>query len=134
MPLHIELVSPERILWEGEAEMVLARTLEAGDIAFLPGHTPFLGALDIEVVTIRPAEGDDIKAAVHGGFISVQDDRVIILSDIAELAGQIDLQRAESARERAEKEAMQEDDQGAEVSLRRAHARLKAAGGVGVGG
>ena len=53
MPMQVDLVSPERILYEGEADMVLARTVGGGDIAFLPGHSPFVGALDIAPVTIR---------------------------------------------------------------------------------
>jgi F-type H+-transporting ATPase subunit epsilon len=133
MTLQVELVSPERILWTGEAEMVIARTIDTGDIAFLTGHAPFLGALDVEVITIRPEQGDDLKAAVHGGFISVAGDRVIILSDIAELSDQIDVERARRAQERAEKAAMDTDDNGAEVELRRAHVRLKAAGGLPAG-
>ena len=52
--MQVELVSPERILWSGEAEMVITRTLGGGDIAFLPGHAPFVGALGIGVMTIRP--------------------------------------------------------------------------------
>jgi F-type H+-transporting ATPase subunit epsilon len=69
--------------------------------------------------------------AVHGGFISVQDDRVIILSDIAEVASQIDVERARRAQERAEAELHQSEDVEAEASLRRARARLKAAGDGG---
>lgn len=130
MTLQVEIVSPERVLWEGEAEMVIARTIDAGDIAFLTGHAPFLGALEIATVTVRPGTGDDMKAAVHGGFVSVVDDRVIILSDLAELADQIDVERARRARERSEKDAMAGDDHQAEASLRRAHARLTAVGAV----
>ena len=59
MTLQVQRVSPERILFEGEAEMVFARTLDTGDIAFLSGHAPFLGALDVAPVTIRPVDGDD---------------------------------------------------------------------------
>ena len=131
MTLQVQLVSPERILFEGEAEMVIARTLEEGDIAFLTGHAPFLGALDIATVTIRPAEGDDQKAAIHGGFVSVSDDRVILLSDVAELADHIDEDRARAAKDRAEKKAMSDDDAEAEGALARAHARLNAVGRLG---
>lgn len=131
MTLQVEIVSPERVLWEGEAEMLMARTIDGGDIAFLTGHAPFLGALEIATVTVRPEDGDDMRAAVHGGFVSVVDDRVIILSDLAELADQIDVERARRARERAEKAAMSGDDHDAEASLRRAHARLAAVGGLG---
>ena len=53
MPLHVELVSPEKTLLSADAIMVQARTLGGGDIAFLPGHAPFIGALDTWTVTVR---------------------------------------------------------------------------------
>ena len=102
MPLHVELVSPERVLLSTEASMVLARTIGGGDIAFLPGHAPFIGALATWVVEIVPARVRAIMAAVHGGFISITDDSVKILSDLAELADGIDAARAQAALERAE--------------------------------
>ena len=131
MTLQVQLVSPERILFEGEAEMVIARTLDTGDIAFLSGHAPFLGALDVAPVTIRPVDGDDQLAAVHGGFVSVSDDRGIVLSDVAELSDQIDEDRARRARDAAEKAVQNEDDIEADAALKRAHARLAAVGGLG---
>ena len=131
MTLQVQLVSPERILFEGEAEMVIARMVDTGDIAFLSGHAPFLGALDVAPVTIRPVDGDDQVAAVHGGFVSVSDDRLIVLSDIAELSGNIDEERARRARERAEKAVQDEDNTEAEAALKRSHARLAAVGGLG---
>jgi F-type H+-transporting ATPase subunit epsilon len=127
MPLQVDLVSPERILFSGEADMVIARTVGGGDIAFLPGHAPFVGALDIATVTIRSGSDEEL-VAVHGGFVEVSDDRVAILSDVAELAGQIDVDRARQAREAAERRAQQGDDAEAEADLRRAHVRLLAAG------
>ena len=59
MSLHVEVVSPERILWTGEAQLVLARTIGGGDIAFLTGHAPFVGALDIHAVTVRAEDGTE---------------------------------------------------------------------------
>ena len=128
MPLQVELVSPERILYSGEARAVLARTIGGGDIAFLPGHAPFIGALAVDQVIIRPVTGPDEVAAVHGGFVSVNDDRVKILSDLAELRDQIDVARARRAAESAEAAARVGDDVEAEASMRRAQARLKAVG------
>jgi F-type H+-transporting ATPase subunit epsilon len=128
MPLHVELVSPERTLLSADAIMVQARTLGGGDIAFLPGHAPFIGALDTWTVAVRGADGTDVIAAVHGGFIEVSDDNVKILSDLAELAGQIDLDRARRAADEAEAKLCQGDDVEVEAELRRAHARLRAAG------
>jgi F-type H+-transporting ATPase subunit epsilon len=94
MPLHVELVSPERTVLQAEATMVMARTIGGGDIAFMPGHAPFLGALTTHTITIWLADGTRDVAAVHGGFISVNDDHVRILSDMAELGSQVDVSRA----------------------------------------
>ena len=131
MALQVDLVSPERILYSGEAEMVIARTA-GGDIAFLSGHAPFLGALGIGAVRIKPVGGGgDEVAAVHGGFVEVRDDRVIILSDVAELASQIDVERARRAEAEAERRMRDEDNAEAEAALRRANVRLQVAGGGG---
>ncbi|HEX2039118.1 MAG TPA: ATP synthase F1 subunit epsilon [Acidimicrobiales bacterium] len=125
MPLQVELVSPERILFSGEAEMVIARTEGGGDIAFLTGHVPFVGALGIGPVRIKPVgAATEERAAVHGGFVEVKDDRVTILSDVAELASQIDVERARRAKEDAERRLMADDDAECEAALRRAHVRL----------
>jgi len=134
MALHVELVSPERVLLTTEASMVLARTIGGGDIAFLPGHTPFIGALATWVVEIIPVEGPRQLAAVHGGFISITDDSVKILSDLAELADGIDVHRAEAALERAEAAVARADDEVATAeaisAVARANARLRAAGAL----
>ena len=127
MAFHVELVSPERILYSGDAEMVICRTVGGGELAFLAGHTPFLGALDIELVRIKTTEGGEEAAAVHGGFVHVRDDNVIILSDVAELASQVDVDRARRAKERAERKDMEDHDEEAEAALARAHARLRLA-------
>ena len=128
MPLQVELVSPERILYSGEAEMVIARTVGGGDIAFLPGHSPFVGALEIATVTLRTPEGDQL-VAVHGGFVEVSNDTVTILSDVAELADQIDVERARQAMDAAERRAEADHDAEADAAVKRAHVRLTAAGG-----
>ncbi len=128
MPLQVELVSPERILYSGEAEMVIARTVGGGDIAFLPGHSPFVGALEIATVTLRTPEGDQL-VAVHGGFVEVSNDTVTILSDVAELADQIDVERARQAKDAAERRAEADHDAEADAAVKRSHVRLAAAGG-----
>jgi len=85
MTLQVELVSPEGILFEGEADMVIARTVGGGDIAFLTGHVPFVGSLATGVVKILQADNRSQLIAAHRGFVSVANDRVSILSDVAEL-------------------------------------------------
>ena len=126
MPLQVELVSPARILYSGEADMVVCRTVSGGEVAFLTGHAPFVGALDIGVVRVKTGDGTE-EAAVHGGFVEVRDDRVTVLSDVAELASQIDMERARRAKEAAERKEKDSDDAEAEAALRRANARLTVA-------
>jgi F-type H+-transporting ATPase subunit epsilon len=129
MTLHVEVVSPERILWSGDAQMVIARTIGDGEIAFLTDHAPFVGALEISAATIRPPEGADELVAVHGGFVEVSHNKVTILSDVAEIASQIDVARAQAAADRAEAAVRAEADVEAEAALRRAHVRLAVASG-----
>lgn len=126
MPLEVELVSPERTLFSGEASMVRARTVGGGDIAFLPGHAPFVGALATWTVEITLADGGHELAAVHGGFVEVSNDHVKILSDLAEMASTIDADRARRAQEKAEAAIQRGDDVEAEAALDRANARLAA--------
>jgi F-type H+-transporting ATPase subunit epsilon len=118
MSLQVELVSPERILYSGEADMVIARTA-GGEIAFLTGHAPFVGTLGIGRVVVRETGGGTTTAAVHGGFVEVKDNRVTILSDVAELAAQIDVGRAREALSGAG-----DDD----AARRRAEVRIEVAG------
>lgn len=125
--MHVALVSPERILFSGDATLVVARP-DGGDAAFLPGHAPFLGLLGIGAVTIRTPEGTDVKAAVHGGFIEVRNNKVTILSDVAELSSDIDVERARAAKARLESKQSQLNDAEGAAALRRAHVRLELAG------
>ncbi len=123
--LHVELVAPDREIWSGDARMVIARTLD-GEIGILPGHIPVLGVLESGPVRIDPVEGDTIMAAVHGGFLSVAENNVSILAEVAELAEEIDVVRAEEDLER-ERAA---GDQADVAAQKRAETRLRAAGVV----
>ena len=125
--LHVEVVSPEKILYSGDGEMVVCRTAE-GDIAFLPGHAPFLGALGVAKVRVIHPDGEQV-VAVHAGFVEVSNNRVVVLSDVAELPEQIDVGRAESAKQRAEAVlASNENDAEAIAARDRAELRLDIAG------
>ena len=123
----VQLESPEQILFDGEAEMVVCRPVE-GAIAFLNGHVPYLGALaDDEVRIILPGDGEE-AAAVHGGFVQMTGDHLVVLSDLAELKEQIDVPRAEMAKRRAEETLAREpENEGALAALARAETRLKVA-------
>jgi F-type H+-transporting ATPase subunit epsilon len=123
--MQVQLVSPEQVLYEGEADMVIARTVGGGDIAFLPGHAAFVGALGTWPVRILQENGAEVRAAVHGGFVEVSNNTVTVLTDVAELPEQIDRSRAEEARDRAQAAVdANPDDEEAAAALARAEVRL----------
>lgn len=121
--MNVELVAPDRKIWTGEAEMVIARTTE-GDIGILPNHEPMLGVLVESPVRIKHGEGAELVAAVHGGFLSVTRDTVSILAEVVELADEIDASRARQSLDSAKGG----DDDEAKAAARRATARLRAVG------
>ena len=129
MTFQVELVSPEDISYSGEAEMVIARTVEGGDIAFQPGHVPFIGVLSVWSVEVIRPDGERDVFAVHRGFVQVAGTKVSILSDVSETADEIDIERAKEARVSA-KELIQSnsEDQEAIASLERSEVRLRVAG------
>jgi len=121
--LHVELVAPDRTVWSGEADMVIARTIE-GDVGVLRGHAPLLSLLTDAVVEISTPDSGVVVAVVDGGFISVAHDRVSILSDHAQLPEEIDVDKARSDLDEARGLMGANDD--AERRLRRAEARIRA--------
>ena len=129
MTFQVELVSPEAISYSGEAEMVIARTIEGGDIAFQPGHVPFIGVLAVWSVDVVRPDGDRDTIAVHQGFVQVAGTRVSILSDVSESSVDIDVDRARAAKGNAEA-ALTTDRNNAESAgaLARAELRLRVAG------
>ena len=126
MTIRVEFVSPERILFSGEADMVVARTV-LGELAFLTDHAPFLGALDIAQVKVVEAGGGEVLFAVHGGFVEVSDNTVTILSDVAEKADEIDVERARRALNEA---GQHEDEDEARDAQKRAEVRIAVAEGT----
>lgn len=125
-PLHVEVVSADRVIWSGDADQIVARTTE-GDIGILPRHSPMLGLLVPSAVEIFSTTGPREVIAVDGGFISVDHDRVSILTEYASL-GEISLAQAE--RELADATAkLDEGDQSDETRKHylRASAQVKAA-------
>jgi len=130
MTFQVELVSPEAISYSGEAEMIIARTLEGGDIAFQPGHVPFIGVLAVWSVDVIRPDGERDTIAVHQGFVQVAGTKVSILSDVSESAGDIDVDRATEAKSTAEQAlAADRDDADAAGALARADLRLRVASG-----
>lgn len=83
MPLTVEVVAADRVVWTGEAASLVARTVE-GEIGILPGHTPLLAILAEGEVRVSPVDGDgDVVALLAGGFVSVDSNRVTVVSDTA---------------------------------------------------
>jgi len=80
MSLNVELVSPVQRVWSGQAQMVSARTVE-GDLGILPGHAPLFGVLVDGKVSIKTDSGDIAEFNVQGGFLSVSNNRVSILTE-----------------------------------------------------
>ncbi len=128
MTLEVTVVSPERVVFDGEAAMVVCRTTE-GEIAFQTGHAPFIGLLGIGTVKAVPDSGAAVSAAVRGGFVEVRDNLVSVLSDVAELPDQIDVEAARAAASDAEARLGRDrDDEAAAAELRWAQVRLEIAG------
>ncbi len=133
---QFELVTPSANLFSGQAEMIVCKSVD-GEIAFLADHMPYIGALDPCLVRIIGPEGatgvaasetGEVRVAVHGGFVEVKDNQVIMLADIAQRAGEIDV----AAAERDEADANTRvgsgtEDRSAETDLKWAQARLEAA-------
>lgn len=123
---RLRIVTPTGELYNDEAEMVIMRT-SVGDIGVLSGHQPLTTTLGYGVLKIT--NGDkEIKATVFGGFVSVTPSEVVLLTDAAEWVEDIDLARAQAAKERAEQRIQSGgsdiDIVRAELSLRRALIRL----------
>jgi len=129
MTFQVELVSPEAITYSGEAEMVIARTVEGGDIAFQPGHVPFIGVLAVWSVDVIRPDGDRDTFAVHQGFVQVAGTKVSIMSDVSEGSAEIDVDRARTAKATAEAAlSADKEDEAAAGALARADLRLQVAG------
>ncbi|HSJ19668.1 MAG TPA: F0F1 ATP synthase subunit epsilon [Nocardioidaceae bacterium] len=123
--LHVELVAADRLVWSGEATMVIARTTE-GDVGVLPNHAPMLSLMVDGVVDVQTADGETWVAAVDAGFLSVANNRISILSEHAEMSHEIDLEKARADLERARSAGEYESEAEAEEAIRRAEARIRA--------
>lgn len=129
--LHCEVVTAERTVYDGQADMVIAPGIE-GQLGILPHHAPLMTALTFGELIIQKAGQEDEYIAIGGGFMEVGPDHVTVLADSAERAEEIDLAQAMKARERAEEVMAQKrredvDFVRAEAALRRSLLRLKVA-------
>jgi F-type H+-transporting ATPase subunit epsilon len=127
--LKVKIVTPKREMYNGEADMVIFRS-KCGDVGIMHGHLPMVTVLDYGV--LRLMENGEAKkfATVFGGFAEVDGEGVNILTDAAEWTDEIDLQRAQEAKERAEKRLLESgksvDEARAELALKRAIIRINA--------
>ncbi len=127
MPIRLEVVTPERAVLEDDVDMVIAPASE-GYVGILPHHAPLLTTLGPGELRIKKG-GVETSLAIFGGFMDVRPDRVVILTEAAENADEIDATRAEAARARA-REVLQAgpvglDEVRARASLERAMVRLR---------
>jgi F-type H+-transporting ATPase subunit epsilon len=125
--LRLMIASPERELYHGDVDMVLAPGFD-GQLGILPSHSPLIAQLGEGLLCARVG-AEEYFFAIHGGFMQVLPDRVIVLADTAERAEEIDLQRAEEARQRALqtlRKAPPDQQRLSEVALRRSQVRLRA--------
>lgn len=126
------IVTQERTVYSGEVEYVSLPGSE-GRMGILPNHSSILTTLGFGEVMVRPVEGDEAYFAIGGGFAEIQPEKVVVLADSAEQAEEIDIERAEQARQRAEKfmaEGVPEDpERYAQIraSLQRAQIRIDVA-------
>ncbi|MBA2274943.1 MAG: ATP synthase F1 subunit epsilon [Actinobacteria bacterium] len=124
--MDVSIVSPEANMWEGEADLVIARSPE-GEFGIMRGHIPFLAALVPGKVTVVSGDARDVFF-VPGGFLessgSPDDYHVIVLADDAELADELDASRARELLEEARRKRDERDDDSAEAELRVAMVRV----------
>jgi len=132
--LHVELLMPDRSLWSGEAGMVIAKTID-GDIGVLTGHSPVFGILSPgSMVRIQPEvtgddqSGEEVRAAVRDGFLSVTGNRVSILASVGLLADDVEVSAARADLDAASAEAGSASAAEESVEVRYARAQLRAAG------
>ena len=131
MPIRCEIVSQDRMVFSGEADIVVLPGA-AGEMGILPNHAPVLTVLQFGVIRVRKDREEQVFT-VAGGVAEVQPDQVTVLADAAENVQEIDVQRAEEARKRAEKalaEGPGKDPDGylkIQAALKRSNLRIDAA-------
>ena len=127
--IRLDIVTAERVVYSEDVDVVVAPGIE-GELGILPHHAPLMTILQVGELRVRKG-GEEFSLAISGGFLEVRPDRVIVLADAAERAGEIDIARAEEAKRRAEEQlsyrAPGVDAAQAEAALRRSLIRLKVA-------
>ena len=125
--MQVEVVSADRVVWSGKSHNIIAKTTD-GDIGILPGHSPVLAVLEPSAVVIFAEDGGREVVAVDGGFISVSQGRVSVLSEYARMASEVSVSQAE--KELAEAQRVLDSGDGTDddrQQFQRATAQLRAA-------
>ncbi len=127
MPLEVHVVTPEREVWSGDAEMVIARGVE-GEVGILSGHAPLLIRLSIGALRIR-RDGTQDAAVIDGGFLHLSTTegvtRVDVLASHAEMVSEIDKRAAEFRVQELERQLAHLDDAEVRAELAKALARVQ---------
>lgn len=126
--LHLKIITHEKVVFDADVDEIYSKGTQ-GEFGILPGHIPFMSALDIGVTKVV-MDGKPELFTTMGGVFQLKDNEAVILTQAAESASEIDIERAEAAKKRAEERLENESDnldiQRAEIALARAAARLKA--------
>jgi F-type H+-transporting ATPase subunit epsilon len=101
MPVQLDIVTPERLAYSDQVDEVIAPGSQ-GELGILPHHAPLLTTLGLGELRIKKG-GDEESFAIVGGFLQVRPDRVVVMAETADMASEIDLERAEAARREAQK-------------------------------
>jgi F-type H+-transporting ATPase subunit epsilon len=101
MPLHLEIVTPERLAYKDDVDEVVCPGTE-GELGILPHHAPLLSTLGFGELKIRKG-GQEEYFAIAGGFVQVRPDKVVVIAETADMASEIDLEAAHQARREAER-------------------------------
>lgn len=129
----LEIVTPDHVAYSGVVDSLVVRGVE-GELGILPGHIPMVTPLQVAPIVVKNGR-ETTRIAVNGGFVEVRKDKVVVLAESAELAQEIDLERAEAAKERAERRIAtrgkqdEVDFRRAEMALQKAINRINVSGG-----
>src|SRR6185369_8791463 len=118
MPLQLDIVTPEKLAYSDEVDAVVLPGSE-GELGVLPHHAPLLTTLGIGELRYRKG-GQEESFAIVGGFLQVRPDRVVVMAETADMASEIDLEKAQEARREAEKALETGFHEGADLSIARA--------------
>ena len=118
MPILLEIVTPERLAYSDEVDSVVLPGSE-GEMGVLPHHAPLVSTLGVGELRIRKG-GTEESFAIVGGFVQVRPDKVVVMAETADMASEIDLEKAQAARQEAERALESGYHEGADLSAARA--------------